>query len=130
MEIQAQDKRQELLFASHYAFGMAIPEALLAAGFGSRSIAVGLQLLRKPHVEEHIDETRNWIKSKLVETQNTILQALDRDRDLAYVMKNPSAAVAATMAKAKVMGFLDPDANAKTPKKITIVWGEEEPVAE
>jgi hypothetical protein len=121
--LREQDDQQKVAFASQYAFGMAIPEALLAAGYGSRSLTVGIGLLKDPLVQQTIDDTREWIKTKLVDNVNTILSSLDRDRDFAYHMKNPAAAVSATMSKAKILGLLDVDLNKNMPKKLTIVWG-------
>ena len=113
-------------FACQYAFGMPIPNALIAAGYGTRSLARGFELLRIPYVQARIDENRAWVKDKLVDNINTLLQQLDADRSFAYAQMNPSAAVAATNAKAKLLGLLDPDKSKQLPAKITIEWGTQE----
>ena len=116
---------QRIQFASLYVFGMPIPKALIESGFGTRSLALGLQLLKDPIVQAAVNEQRDWIKGKLADNVNSLLEQLDRDRELAYLHENPSAAVSATMSKAKLLGLLDPDASAKVPKRIVIEWGDE-----
>jgi hypothetical protein len=109
-------------FANAYACGQPIPEALVAAGYSTRSLTLGLSLLRNPVVEDIINTHREWVLSRQTETVKDILQQLDRDRDFAYMGNSPSTALAATMAKAKVLGMLDPTAMDKVPRKITIEW--------
>jgi hypothetical protein len=113
-------------FANQFAFGMPLGQALLAAGYGTRNAAKAYELLRKPYVQGIINETREWIKGQLADNVQTLLQQLDQDREFAYKMENPAAAVSATNAKAKLMGLLDPQGDGKTPKKITIVWDDKE----
>lgn len=110
-------------YASLYAYGVAIPEALINAGYASRSLILGLKLLELEDVRAVIDQVRQHISSSMAAQKDDILSQLDRDRDFAYSIKNAAAAVSATMAKAKIMGLLDPDASTKVPRKILIEWG-------
>ena len=68
-----------------------------------------------------VDAHREWIKSKLSSSLETVLQQLDRDREFAYELENPAAAVSATMHKAKLLGYVD-TVNKGVPAKITIEW--------
>jgi hypothetical protein len=111
-------------FVHSYAFGTPIKEALRNAGYKTVSVVFGMSLLKRPEAQAILDEDRDWMRSKLSSSIESIAQQLDRDRDFAYSMENPSAAVTASMNKAKLLGFMDTDKN--IPKKITIVWQDED----
>lgn len=113
-------------FAHQYAFGVPLQQALAAAGYKPASVSIGIQLLQDPHVLGIIQNDRDWIKAKLVESTQSIAQQLDRDREYAYAMGNPGAAVTASMNKAKVLGLLEPDQSSKVPARIVIEWQNEE----
>ena len=113
-------------FASQYAFGVPIGQACKAAGYATTNIAKGFELLQIPYVQARIDAVREWIKVRLVDDINTLLMQLDQDRAFAYAQDNPSAAVAATNSKAKLLGLLDPDKEKKMPSKITIEWASDD----
>lgn len=115
-------------FASQFAFGQPLGVACKAAGYGTTNIAKGFELLQIPYVQDRIDAIREWIKGRLVDDLNTLLMQLDQDRAFAYQNDNPSAAVAATNSKAKLLGLLDPDKDKKVPAKITIEWSQESDV--
>jgi phage terminase small subunit len=117
------DLDRKAQFAALYCYGQTLPQALMGAGYGTRSLNTALSLLRDPYVLQCIADTREWINSKLADNANTILEQLERDRELAHTMENPSAAVAATMAKAKLLGLLE--LNAKQPSKLVITWGDD-----
>lgn len=112
-------------FASQYAFGQPIGQALKASGYGTINVAKGFELLQIAYVQARIDAVREWIKGRLVDDINTLLMQLDQDRAFAYQMENPSAAVSATNSKAKLLGLLDPDKEKRVPSKITIEWSSE-----
>src|SRR5262245_45209702 len=109
-------------FAALYAFGNPLGKAVSMAGYGSSSTVKGFELLQIPYVQNKVNEVRTWIKQRLVDDIATLLTQLDQDRAFAYALDNPSAAVAATNAKAKLLGLLDPDKSKNLPAKITIEW--------
>ena len=117
------ESARKQIFADAFSFGEPLGRALMTAGYSTRSITLGYQLLRDKEVQEIINRNREWIKLKLVENTDTVLQQLQRDRDFAYEQDNPSAAINATNSIAKILGLLDPDKSGKIPAKITIEWG-------
>ena len=110
-------------FCASFAFGLPIPGALKAAGYEVHSVAFGYNLLRSSEAQAYVEEHRDWIRSKLTCTLESVVQQLDRDREYAYECENPAAAVSATMHKAKLLGFMAEDK--KVPRKITIEWGDD-----
>ena len=112
-------------FASLYAFGQPIAQAVRLAGYGTSSVVKGFELLQIPYVQMRVDAVREWIKGRLADDINSIITQLDQDRAFAYQQDNPSAAVSATNSKAKLLGLLDPDKEKKVPSKITIEWSTE-----
>lgn len=124
------ESTRKIAFAEAFSFGEPIGRALMAAGYSTRSINLGYSLLRDEEVQATILKSREWIKSKLVENTDTVLQQLQRDREFAYEQDNPSAAISATNSIAKILGLLDPDKVGKVPAKITIEWGGGEDVLE
>jgi len=108
-------------FCAQFAFGVPVPVALKAAGYDVTSVSFGYSLLKDPKAMGLVDSHREWIKSKLSSSLETVLQQLDRDREFAYELENPAAAVSATMHKAKLLGYVD-TVNKGVPAKITIEW--------
>lgn len=107
-------------FCALFAFGTPIPAALREAGYEIASVSFGYNLLRGAAAQECVDTHRKWIGEKIACSINEVVQQLDRDRELAWKCDNPAAAVSATMAKAKLLGFMDQTINA--PKRILIEW--------
>lgn len=129
-ELDNFDHTRKTIFAETFAFGETLSRSLIAAGYSTKSLNLAYQLLRDPEVQTIIATSREWIKVKLVENTDTVLQQLQRDRDFAYDQDNPSAAISATNSIAKILGLLDPDRAGKVPAKITIEWGEGTDVAD
>lgn len=111
-------------FCSQFAFGVPIPAGLKAAGYEVHTVSFGYALLRDPKALALVDEHRDWIRKSLSFTLEQVAQQLDRDREFAYLNENPAAAVAATMNKAKLLGFMDKQSD-KVPRKITVEWGDD-----
>lgn len=107
-------------FCALFAFGTPIPSALREAGYDVHSVSFGFNLMRGAAAQAKIDQHRRWIAEKVACSINEVVQQLDRDRELAWKTENPAAAVSATMAKAKLLGFMDQSVN--TPKRIIIEW--------
>lgn len=119
-------------FAHAVAFGVPIPQAVASAGYDSPSLALGVSLLKDAEVQRIIDADREWMREKMKVSQEQIISQLDRDREFAYLCENPTAAVAATMNKAKVYGIADPHGGKGAPKRVIIEWGDtdDEPTGE
>jgi hypothetical protein len=116
-----QDRTRLEQFATLYALGTPIPEALKEAGFTTKSLSLGYRLLHDPLVIEIVDQTRQWAAEKLALSVNSVIEQLQRDRDFAYALSNPGAAIQASSMIARIIGALEP--SSRTPAKITIEWG-------
>lgn len=115
----------EIAFAHAIAFGRPMSRALLESGYASTSAALGRSILIKPEVQAIIAKDREWLRDKQQASKEALAAQLDSDREFAYTLDQPGAAVAATMGKAKIYGFMDPGATGRIPTKITISWGDE-----
>lgn len=121
-------KKDEIMmeqFAHLYAMGVPPPEALVEAGYGSRSNTLAWRLLHHPRVIELVDEARKYRNEKLSLKIDDVLSMLQRDRDFAYKMSNSAGAIQASSMIGKILGALDP--NQKVPVRITMEWGAPEP---
>ena len=112
-------------FAHAFAFGYPVKEALRQAGYERTSATFGMTLLKRADVQAIIESDREWMRTKMVASLDSIAAQLDRDREFAYECENPSAAIQASMHKAKLLGFMDNN-DKNMPKKITIVWEDED----
>lgn len=124
-DLNAFETARKVMFAEAFSFGEPLGRSLMTAGYSSKSINLAYSLLRDPEVQEIIVKNREWIKAKLVENTDTVLQQLQRDREFAYEQDNPSAAITATNSIAKILGLLDADKTGKVPAKITIEWSDD-----
>lgn len=113
--------RQEQ-FCQNIVAGMKHIDAYLAAGFidnyKGRSSELPGKLLKAPRIIQRIAQLRALQAMRLNITINTILLDLEKARQIAEQDINPMAMIAATMAKAKLLGFLDGpgEAGGKVPK--------------
>lgn len=81
--------------------------------------------MKDQRVIDIIESDRHWLREKLQQSKEALAVQLDHDREFAYAEGNPSAAVAATLGKARIFGFMDVGAANRAPSKITIEWGPE-----
>jgi hypothetical protein len=124
-ELEEQARRS--IFATHIAYGSAIPDALRGAGYSSQSLNLGWTLLSYREVRDQIDQHRTYIRDKQARSINELIEQLDRDREFAIETRQAAVAVAATMAQAKLLGHLDPTATLKlNQKRLVITWGGDE----
>jgi len=93
-------------FAQHRAAGHSQIEAYRLAGYERASDAVASRLSRNVKVSKRLKELQALTAQKYDCTIDTIARDLDEDRALAYKCNNPSAAVAASLGKAKLFGLL------------------------
>lgn len=117
-------------FAHAVAFGVPLPHALAYAGFEVRTVTFAFELMRREDVQDIIRADREWLREKNSVSIEQIAAQLDNDRAFAYSCENPSAAVSATMSKAKLYGLGDPSAQRGVPKRVIIEWGDEGDVPE
>lgn len=97
-------------FAQELAKGKSQVDAFQAAGFsatGNAARANSSRLLTDANIANRVAELKSRAAEKVVVTIGDIAQQLDEDREFARLLENPSAAVSATMGKAKVLGLLE-----------------------
>jgi hypothetical protein len=116
------------IFATHIAYGSAIPDALHSAGYSSNTLHLGWTLMSYPDVREQIDRHRQYIRDKQSRTVAELVEQLDRDREFAIETRNAATAVAATLAQARILGALDPaTAQLKAgQRRLVLTWGGED----
>ena len=116
------------IFATHIAYGSAIPDALHSAGYSDNALHLGWTLLTYPDVRDQVDRHRKYIRDKQSRTVAELVEQLDRDREFAIETRNAATAVAATLAQAKLLGALDPATAALKAgqKRLVLIWGGEE----
>jgi len=97
------------LFCQHLALGKTASEAYEMAGYKpSRSNASVLRA--KQNVSDRLNEILQQSERKVVQkieyTRDNILAELEEARQMALELKNPSAAWASAMAKARILGLI------------------------
>lgn len=123
--MEAEDAARMRLFAAAFCMGVPITRALRQAGYDRPTKAIGLKLLNDPFVQAEMERNLETLRSQLFASKEIIIAQLDEDRAYAYDTENAGAAVAATVAKAKILGLMDRPGESNMPKKITVEWGEE-----
>lgn len=96
--------KQEL-FCQAMATGVTLREAQLAAGYAADP-AIGSRMRDNPRIAARIKELQDEGAAKVGVTQETIAAELEEARQLAIREGQASAAVAASMGKAKLFGLL------------------------
>lgn len=123
--MEAEDTARMRIFAASYVMGVPITRALRQAGFDRPNKALGLKLLQDPFVQAEFERNLETLRNSLFQQKEIIIAQLDEDRAYAYDTENAGAAVAATVAKAKILGLLEKPNESNMPKKITVEWGNE-----
>lgn len=113
------------IFAASFSMGVPIVRALRQAGYDKPNKALGLKLLQDPYVQAELERNLETLRNSLFQQKEIIISQLDEDRAYAYDTENAAAAVAATVAKAKILGLMDKPGDNNMPKKITVEWGNE-----
>lgn len=93
-------------FAQELAKGKSQVEAYATAGYEPNESHAS-RLVANGKVADRVSELKGKAAEKVVVTVADIAQQLDEDREFARQLENPSAAVSATMGKAKVLGLLE-----------------------
>ena len=123
--MEAEDMARMRLFAASFCMGVPITRALRQAGYDRPTKAQGLKLLNDPFVQAELERNLETLRNQLFSQKEIILAQLDEDRAYAYDTENAGAAVAATVAKARILGLLERPGESNMPKKITVEWGTE-----
>ena len=92
-------------FARNVAKGMALVEAYDQAGY-DRNYGNAVRLKGNEKVADRIAELQDEAKERTLVTVERLTAELEEARQLALEVSNPSAAVSATMGKAKLNGLL------------------------
>src|SRR5215217_2081989 len=92
-------------FAQNVASGMALVEAYEQAGY-DRNDGNAARLKGNDRVTARIRELQDEAKERTLVTIQALTAELEEARQLALEVSNPSAAVSATMGKAKLNGLL------------------------
>jgi phage terminase small subunit len=99
------DNARHERFAQELAKGKSATEAYTAAGYqGDRTAAS--RLSTNVNVQSRLAELQSIAAEKTIVTVEDIARQLDEDRSFARETGSASAAVAATMGKAKVLGLV------------------------
>ncbi len=123
--MEAEEVARMRIFAATFSMGVPIVRALRQAGFERPNKALGLKLLQDPFVQAELERNLETLRNSLFQQREVVIAQLDEDRAYAYDTENAGAAVAATVAKAKILGLMDRPGEKNMPSKITVEWGNE-----
>jgi hypothetical protein len=107
-------------FAQAVAKGKSQVDAYRVAGFVPND-GHAARMAAKPDVRERILELKERAAEKAECTVADIARQLDEDREFARELQNPSAAISATLGKAKVLGLIIDKAETSGPNGGPIV---------
>lgn len=114
-------------FCQALLIGETLDQAYVTAGY-RRNEKNAARLKKNEGVAARLSELHTEAAKEAVVTAADIARQLDEDRAFAREMESPSAMVAASMGKAKVLGLLkdqvvhsNPDGSLRQPKVIRIV---------
>ena len=124
--------KQEAFVSAYCSNGMNATQACISAGYSKKTARqIASRLLTKANIKARIGEFMNSVNDKALATVNSLLTELEEARSKALSAESPqcSAAVAATMSKAKLTGLLD-KANQTDiePQALNISFSVNEPV--
>jgi phage terminase small subunit len=94
-------------FVAEYLVDQNATQAAIRAGYSKKTAGqVGFENLKKPEIAEAIAKRQAKVAKKAEVTLESLLNELEEARSLAIKEKQTSAAVSATMGKAKLTGLL------------------------
>lgn len=100
--------KQELFVSAYCSNGFNATQAAIEAGYSENCAAsIGGENLQKPEIIEEIDKYKLKVKQRHGITIESLLKELEEAREVALSAETPqsSAAIAATMGKAKLTGL-------------------------
>lgn len=99
--------QKRLRFIEEYVADFNATQAAIRAGYSPKTAyQTGHELLQEAHIAAAIAEKRAELARKAEITAESIARELDEARELAMREKQTSAAVSASMGKAKLMGLI------------------------
>lgn len=94
-------------FVEEYLIDLNATQAAIRAGYSAKTAEVqGCRLLRNAQVRALVEAGQVKARERCEVTRDTIAKQLDEDRQLAHDVEQAGAAVSATVAKAKLFGFM------------------------
>ena len=94
-------------FVAEYLVDLNATQAAIRSGYSAKTAAeIGYELLRKPQIAAAVEKGLQKARKRCEVTRDSIARQLDNDRALAHAAKQAGAAVAATVANAKLFGLL------------------------
>jgi len=121
-----EEKFRRETFARLVVSGLPFVKAMRQAGYVQPNAAQAVELMQQEEVATLIERERALLREIVAVNKETVLAELEFAREFAVDQENPAAVVAASIAKAKIVGLFDTDKNSKVPAKIEISWGGEE----
>lgn len=110
-------QKQQRFVAEYLTTGNAT-QAAIAAGYSASGAAVqGSRLLDTPEVQQAISEQQQVMMDHAAITLDSILAELEQARQTAIELRQPAAAINATMHKARLLGLDNPEARAKAEQR-------------
>ena len=106
----------------------AYKSAYAASGMSDDTVAVeASRLLRDPRVHARIEELRTSLQRSLGVSRATLLREIDEVRELAKTSGDVKTVLAATMSKARLLGFLDspPKPTSPSERQVSNMFGAE-----
>lgn len=125
LEILEERFRREA-FAQHYASGVPVTKAMRLAGYPQANRDKAIELLANEDVAAEVDRCLALLRESRMNSKEALIAELDFNREFAIEQENPAAAVAATLGKAKLLGYLEQTKDGKVPAKIEITWNDQE----
>ena len=119
-----EEKFRREAFAQHYASGVPVVKAMRMAGYLQPTRNRAVELLQEADVRNEIEKCLELLRESRMNSKEALIAELDFNREFAIEQENPAAAVAATLGKAKLLGYLENDKSSKVPAKIEITWND------
>ena len=97
---------KQAAFVAEYLIDLNATQAAIRAGYsGKTAFIIGFENLSKPNIAEAISEAQEHRAKRLLVTADSLVIELEEARANAIASNQNSAAVAATMGKAKLLGI-------------------------
>lgn len=97
---------KQAAFVAEYLIDLNATQAAIRAGYSEKTAnVIGAENLSKPYIAQEIAKHQEERTKRLVVTADSLVNELEEARLNAIASNQTSAAVAATMGKAKILGF-------------------------
>lgn len=95
-------------FAKHWASGMSVNGATVAAGFSANSVTMTYKLTRHPHILALYNEERRKCEEAANVTRQDVMDMLKESFEMAKMLAEPSTMVSAAREIGKMCGYYEP----------------------